>query len=200
MLSGGFMSGSSTLIHGNSCTGKSMLALALANNFCINQDKVAYLMLDETEVMFKHRAESVGIDFTYLQNESNFNFVSADTDTSCESLMLQAFRLIEVQGCKMLVIDSIQALLAKNSARPTSELWESLRRYCAKNGTILISTLGSKDIDPLGIADTVLQLSKKENIEGISLQISAHRYGEKKRGQLQCLFEQGVKVGAVDTL
>lgn len=180
LLGGGLVTGSTTLICGVECIGKSLLALALAEKLTASLGKGALLLLDESEALLRRRAATVGLDLRALQDDGRLLVEQAEVDDAPEVLLQRLRVLAEPRRCAFLVVDSLDNFLAREGGEPTAALWRQLVRYAARRGLVLLATWRQVPGDiqpPAGLADTELVLLPAQGGQAPGLRLRHHRHG-----------------------
>lgn len=200
LLGGGLMTGSTTLICGVECAGKSLLALALAEKLSASLGKGALLLLDESEALLRRRAATVGFDLGALQDEGRLLVEEAEVSDAPEVLLQRLRVLAEPRRCAFLMVDSLDDFLAREGGEPTAALWRQLVRYAARQGLVLLATWRQVPGDaqpPAGLADTELVLLPAQAGQPPGLHVRHHRHGQPRHDVL-CwqLSGKGVRIDA----
>lgn len=200
LLGGGLVTGSTTLICGVECAGKSLLALALAEKLAASLGKGALLLLDESEALLRRRAAPVGLDLAALQHSGGLLVEEAGVHDAPEVLLQRLRILAEPRRCAFLVVDSLDNFLAREGGEATTALWRQLVRYAARRGLVLLATWRQVPGDghpPAGLADTELVLLPAEGGQAPGLRVRHHRHGLPRHEVLRWQLDStGVRIDA----
>lgn len=180
LLSGGLYRGSTTVLCGPECVGKSLWALALANGLAGASGHAGLLLLDESETLLRRRAEMAGLALPLLADTKRLHIDAADPDEAPEALLQRLRRLAEPRRCDVLVVDSLNDFLARAGGDSGMALWRQLKRYVARRGVLLLATwrqTGAEDALPAGLTDTVLELQPAHAGHAAGLRLRHHRFG-----------------------
>lgn len=102
LIDPGIPEGTSTLLEGGPGSGKTILGLTMANEFCKQGKKVLYMSFEEPPHRLKHHMENFGWDPKKYEEKGNLKierFNALDISRSVEALLSEAKKelLIEVQ-------------------------------------------------------------------------------------------------------
>jgi circadian clock protein KaiC len=143
LLGGGLQAGTSLLITGPAGTGKSVLATQYACAAVTRGERVRFFLFDERLHTFRLRGEGLGLDLTTPVADGRLRLQQVEpTELSPGEFAHEVMRAVEVDGVKMLVIDSINGYL---QSMPEERLLaiqvHELLTYLATKGVTCIMTL-----------------------------------------------------------
>lgn len=181
LLGGGLLTGSTTLLCGYKCVGKSLWALALADGLAGATGRVGLLLLDEPEAPLLRRVHAFGLSLPLLADTKRLHVEAARPGDSPETLLHLLRLLAEPRRCDVLVVDSLNDFLLREGGEPGAVLWRQLCRYAARRGVVLLATWRQEPGDgppPAGLADTEIELLPASPETHPGLRVRHHRYGE----------------------
>jgi circadian clock protein KaiC len=209
LLGGGLARGTSTIFMGPAGTGKSSIAALYAAAAADRGDKVAMFVFDEQRELLIQRADALGMGMSKHVANGMISIRQIDpAEMSPGQLACMAQQLVEVEGVKMIVIDSLNGYLQAMPAERHLyiQLHEMLTYFgqcgattllvMAQNG--IVGTMQSP-IDVSYIADSVVLLRYFEAEGRIRKAISVikKRVGTHENTIRELSFDQrGITVGA----
>jgi circadian clock protein KaiC len=208
LFCGGIDTGTSTLLTGPAGCGKSTVALRYAFSAAQRGEKAIIFTFDESCATLVERAHGLGMDPTKLMESGMLEIQQVDpAELSPGEFVSNIRRLVDEQGLRLLVIDSLSGFL---NAMPHEQFLamqlHELLAYLGQQGITTLLTLAQhgfigvteSSIDVSYLADTVLLFRYFEN-EGTvrqALSVVKKRSGPHERTIRELIFGKGtIKVG-----
>jgi circadian clock protein KaiC len=209
LLGGGVARGTSTILMGPAGTGKSSIAALYATAAAARGDRVAMFVFDEQRELLIRRADALGMKMSKHVASGHIAIRQIDPgEMSPGQLACFAQQLVEGDGAKMIVIDSLNGYLQAMPAERHLyiQLHEMLTYFGQCGATTLLvmaqnGIVGSMQspIDVSYIADSVVLLRYFEAEGRIRKAISVikKRVGTHENTIREIVFDQrGITVGA----
>jgi circadian clock protein KaiC len=204
LLGGGLPSGTSVLITGPAGTGKSVLATQYACATASRGDKVRCYLFDERLSTFMARASALGMDISGMIDDGRLTVVQVEpTELSPGEFASHVVQAVEVEGVRMIVIDSINGYMQsmpEERLLPT-QVHEMLSFLAIRGVTSVLSLVqrgifGSpvdETADVSYLADTVILLRYFEVTGSVRQAISVvkKRSGDHERTIRECRIAPG---------
>src|SRR5260221_11204535 len=112
MLDSGYLRGTSLLITGSACTGKSILASAFAEAACLRKEHTLYVSFDENPSEVVRDLSSVGIRLGPHLKSGVLRMHSARTEASSAEVHLMKIKLIvREHHSSCMVVDPLSAIV-----------------------------------------------------------------------------------------
>jgi circadian clock protein KaiC len=194
LLGGGVTRGSSVLITGAAGTGKSVLCTQYAAAALERGERVAFYMFDERLATFQMRSAGLGIGVVDEKHRELLSVRQVEPiELSPGEFANQVVRVVEDQGVKLIVIDSINGYVqSMPEERLLAVQLHELLTFLANNGVTVIMTLVQRGIfgspvdevaDVSYLADTVILMRYFEVNGSVRQAISVvkKRSGEHER-------------------
>jgi circadian clock protein KaiC len=204
LLGGGLTVGTSTLLTGAAGTGKSVLALQYALAACNRGEKVFCYLFDERAATFRVRAAGLGMPLKKAEASGNLVIRQIEpTQMSPGEFASLLRRNVEVDGMKMVIIDSINGYMqAMPSERLLSVQVHEVLSYLANHHVTSILTLVQHGVfgGPVDeaaevsyLADTVVLLRYFEHAGSVRQAISVvkKRSGDHEHTIRECRVAKG---------
>ena len=154
---GGIDRGSSTLLIGPAGVGKSSLTMMYATAAAVRGDRVHIFIFDEAINAAIHRATKLGLDTAKLSADGKIKFEQVNPAAVSPGELIQRIRYrVETQGTRMIVLDSINGLLAAMPGESHLVLhMHELLRYLNHYGVTTLLVLGQSGILGTGMLSSV---------------------------------------------
>ena len=169
MLGGGLEYASTTLISGQSGTGKSTLATLFATAVAAKGKKAAMFLFEERPEVYRERSEGVGLPVKDYEETGAVSFHHFDpAEITAGEFSQTVLNMVEEEDLDMVVIDSLSGYL--HSLPPNFDMVpqiHSLMQYLSRRGLLVIVTMAQHgllgeqpktDIDLSFLADSVILL------------------------------------------
>jgi circadian clock protein KaiC len=148
LLGGGLPAGTSVLITGPAGTGKSVLATQYACASAMRGEKACIYMFDERLGTFMMRADGLGMELRELVADGRLTLCQVEpTERSPGEFANEVLRVVEEEGVRMIVIDSINGYM---QSMPEERLLpvqvHELLTYLASRGVTAMLTLVQRGI------------------------------------------------------
>lgn len=113
---GGFFEGSSIMISGTAGTGKTSMAVSMANASCIRKEKCLYYAFEESPMQIVRNMKAIGISLAPYMNNGLLEIVSVRPNIyGLEMHLVSMYKKIEQMKPKMVIIDPITNLISIGS-------------------------------------------------------------------------------------
>jgi circadian clock protein KaiC len=209
LLGGGLPRGTSVLVTGPAGTGKSVLATQYACAAATRGERVRMYLFDERLGTFAARAEGLGMDVRDMRADGRLTLCQVEpAELSPGEFAHDVARAVDVDGVRMIVIDSINGYLqAMPEERLLTAQVHELLSYLAHRGVTTVLTLvqhgifGSRveeNADISYLADTVILLRYFEVSGAVRQAISVvkKRSGDHERTIRECrIGTRGMRLG-----
>ena len=177
LLSKKLFTGSSILLRGNECSGKSLVGLALVAKLTSTLGKGGMLLMDESEITLRRRAELLHIELDQLLFEDKLEVDYTQIHESPEVILRRIRQLAEPRRCSFIFIDSLNSFMAREGGESFDTLWRQLLRYTSKRGILIVATWRNNalSIPPEG-ADTMIEITPATLNQAAQLMVKHHRH------------------------
>lgn len=169
MLGGGLEYASTTMISGQSGTGKSTLATLFATAAASAGSNVALFLFEERPEVYRERSEGVGLEVVKHEESGRLSFHHFDpSEITAGEFSQTVLRMVEEKDLKVVVIDSLSGYL--HSLPPNFDIipqLHALMQYLSRRGLLAIVTMAQHgllgeepktEIDMSFLADSVILL------------------------------------------
>ena len=168
MLGGGYRERGTVLVSGTSGTGKSLLALTLANQACSDGRRVVYTSFEESPAQAVTGAASIGLDLTTHLDSGRLDVVARRAvELTVDQHLMQLVREIEHHHPDLMVIDPISSLFDIADQRSYKNFVLLAVNYCKAQGVGLVLTEllperdgGSAAQEITSLTDTWIELGR----------------------------------------
>jgi circadian clock protein KaiC len=203
LFRGGVDTGTSTLLMGPAGCGKSTIALRYACTAAERKDKAIIFTFDEALATLIERAKGLGMDVNKHRSSGMLEIAQIDpAEVSPGEFVSRIRRLVEQQGLKVLVIDSLNGFLnAMPHEQFLSMQLHELLSYLGQQGVATFLTMAQhgffgvteSPIDVSYLADTVLLFRYFERAGEVrrALSVVKKRSGSHERTIRELSFENG---------
>src|ERR1700761_6495819 len=203
LLRGGVDTGTSTLLMGPAGCGKSTIALQYAYKAAERKEKAIIFTFDEALATLLERAKGLGMDVNKHRSSGMLEIEQIDpAEVSPGEFVSRIRRLVEEQGLKVLVIDSLNGFLnAMPHEQFLSMQLHELLSYLGQQGVATFLTMAQhgffgvteSPVDVSYLADTVLLFRYFERAGEVrrALSVVKKRSGSHERTIHELSFENG---------
>jgi circadian clock protein KaiC len=133
--------GSATLISGTAGTGKTSLALHLAEAACNRGEKCAYFSFEESPQQLVRNARSIGIHLQKHVDKGLLSFQSARPTThGLEMHLVRMHKLVDTFNPSMVILDPVSNLQAAGTLDDSAAILVRLMDHLRKNGVTCVFT------------------------------------------------------------
>jgi circadian clock protein KaiC len=167
MLSGGLRRGSSTVIVGPAGSGKTTLSMLFASAGVRLGEPALYVNLQENPTQLAQAISSLGLDPSELR-ENGLRFLYASpVELQIDSLVVQVFGMVQREGIRRVVIDSLNelSLSASDLTRFHDYLYALLQHLASEGVTTALTLEGQPRQHPLqgdlrifSLVDSIIEL------------------------------------------
>lgn len=187
MLGGeGLWAGNTCMISGESGTGKSLLALKLAEHRCREGEKVMYCSFEEAPTQLLRDAATIGLDLRRFADEGLLTLLSRrSVEYGLEQHILHILHCLETYTPSLVVLDPVSALDDMGNAREFKNTVLRLSHILKQQGVTLVLTElipddaeGTSSINVSSLVDTWIRLRRVE----INREFRRMIYVHKSRG------------------
>ena len=208
LLGGGLARATSTLVIGAAGTGKTSLASQFAWTSAQRGENAALFLFDESPETFRERSIGLGIDPEPMIRAGKLLLRRVDpAELSPGEFAHSVRRSVEQDGCRMVVIDSLNGYM---NAMPSEKFLalhlHELLSYLGNRGVVtmlllthhgLIGSAPHVPVDASYLADTVIMLRYFEALGEVRQAISVlkKRTGIHERTIREIYFDHGIQIG-----
>lgn len=207
MLGGGLEYGTTTLISGQSGTGKSTMSTVFAVAAANQGVRSALFLFEERPEVFRERSRGVGLDLDPRIADGTLTMEHFDpAEISPGEFSRGVIDVVERDGVRLVVLDSLSGYLAAlPDRRNVNTHLHSLLQYLSRRGVLVIVTLAQHgllgeeprtDIDTSYLADSIIMLRQYAAGSEIrrSIAVLKKRHSEHERS----IQELVIRPGAVE--
>ena len=207
MLGGGLEYGTTTLISGQSGTGKSTMSTVFAVAAANQGVNSALFLFEERPEVFRERSKGVGLDLAPRLEDGRLTMQHFDpAEISPGEFSRKVIHAVEERGVRLVVLDSLSGYLAAlPDRRNVNTHLHSLLQYLSRRGVLVIVTLAQHgllgedprtDIDTSYLADSIILLRQYAAGSEIrrSIAVLKKRHSEHERN----IQELVIRPGAVE--
>lgn len=207
MLGGGLEYGTTTLISGQSGTGKSTMATVFAVAAAQEGGKAAMFLFEERPEVFRARSEGVGLPLNEHEARGAITLSHFDpAETSPGEFSRHVIEAVEEEEITLVVIDSLSGYIAALPDRNNVMTHlVALLQYLARRGVVVIVNLAQhgllgepprSEVDASYLADTIILLRQYTAGTEIrrSIGVLKKRHSDHSRG----IGELVIRTGSVD--
>ncbi|MBE4619099.1 ATPase domain-containing protein [Vibrio navarrensis] len=177
LLSNKLFTGSSIVLSGNECSGKSLVGLALVAKLTSTLGKGGVLLMDESEMALRRRAELLHIELDQLQFKDKLEVESTQFHESPEAILRRIRHLAEPRRCSFIFLDSLNSFMTREGGESFDALWRQLLRYAAQRGILILATWRNNTLSlPPEGADTMIEITSATVTQAPQLKVKHHRH------------------------
>jgi len=169
LLGGGLEAATTTLIAGQSGTGKSTLASLFANTAAKRGRKAGLFLLEERPEVYRDRSEGIGINLEDAEHSGHIHMLHFDpAEVSVGHLTQSVLDKVEKEGLELVVIDSLSGFISVLPERHNLvPQLQALLQHLARQNILVIVTLSQHgllgeaaktEIDVSFLSDSIILL------------------------------------------
>ncbi len=163
MLSGGLWSGSTTLVHGSTGTGKTTLGLGFVLDGVRRGEPCLFVHLQEGPTQIGQSIRRLGVDLKDYRERGLHLHYQSPVELTIDSLVVELFRVIRREGVRRLVIDGMTEVFRATEAERFHDYVYALTQRLKASGVTTILTMEAPHEEPAFtklsvLCDTLIRL------------------------------------------